>query len=449
MSSPTGDTIAAVATPAGNGALSIIRISGPASLSVADRVFRGTRPLSGAAGFTLHQGVIVDPDGGVLDEVLVSVYRGPRSYTGEDSVEITCHGGMLVTRSVLEAVLASGARQAGPGEFTRRAFLGGRISLTQAEAVMDLISARGERARRQSVRQLRGETGRALERMRSALVRLCGLLELELDFSEDDPEAVPRDEVKAGVVSAIEECRRLEASYERARLERDGIRVAITGAPNAGKSSIFNRLLSEDRAIVHPVPGTTRDTLEGDLSIEGIPVRLTDTAGLRESEDPVEAEGIRRAREAVESADLVIAVEEPGNTGSTYKSGEVSKPTIRVVNKIDLDPKLRPGQDSGHVYVSALMGDGFESLRRSMAEFLLPAGNMHGESTITSLRHLEAIRRAEYSLEACMVSIGQNLPSEFIALDLRRAAESIGEITGAVTSEEVLNAIFERFCIGK
>ena len=302
------DTIAAIATPPGAGALAIIRVSGPEALVVGERVFRGAVGLSGAGGYTVHFGSIVGAGGERFDEVLVTVFRTPRSYTGEDMVEISCHGGAYVTREVLRTVLAAGARPATPGEFTRRAFLNGRIDLSQAEAVADVIAARSRRGHRVSLEQLAGRLGDAVRSLRTEMMDLCALLELELDFSEEGLDLISTLEVERRIGTVRTRISSLLASYSHGRIYRDGVSVVLAGEPNAGKSSVFNALLQQDRAIVTPVPGTTRDALEESIIIDGILFRLTDTAGLRETQDQVERLGVMRSREAVTGADIVLHV---------------------------------------------------------------------------------------------------------------------------------------------
>ena len=302
------DTIAAVATPPGEGAIAVIRISGPDAIAIGGSIFRARSPLASSPGFTLHHGLIVGTDGREVDEGLAAVFRAPRSYSGEDTVEISCHGGLFVTGAVLNVVLAAGARRADPGEFTRRAYLNGKMDLSRAEAVASLISSGSERAHRASLAQLQGRLAGAVEELRSELSRLCALLEIDLDFSEEGISVVGRAEIERSIRQVKERVERLAHSFRAGKIYRDGVSVVIVGPPNAGKSSLFNALLKESRAIVTPIAGTTRDYLEESLMLEGILFRITDTAGLRKSGDPIESEGIARTMKSIEGADVVIVV---------------------------------------------------------------------------------------------------------------------------------------------
>lgn len=454
----TNDTIAAVATAPG-GALAIIRLSGPSALPVAARVFRGSSPLDEAPPFTVHHGWIADPSGERLDEVLATVYRTPRSYTGQDMVEISCHGGALVVEGVLEAVLAAGARAAGPGEFTRRAFLNGRIDLSQAEAVADLIRSTSDRARRASLEQLRGRLGGQVRRIRSELIDCTSLLELEIDFAEEGIDLVSRDELAARLAAFQMELERARDSFAVGRMYREGVATAIVGPPNAGKSSVFNALLRSRRAIVTDIPGTTRDTLEEGILIDGVLFRLTDTAGMREGVDRAEIEGVLRSREAIAASDaLLVVVDAPASESRWEEAAAIIPPGYAGVvtvlfNKSDLLSGVSPGVlETGPgglsgIWISALTGEGMSSLRKRMAGAAVcaePSGMF-----ITSRRHRDAFERAARSTASAVSALRSGAGNEFAAFDLREAAIALGEITGQVTSEELLNHIFGQFCIGK
>jgi tRNA modification GTPase len=451
------DTIAAIATPPGDGAIAVVRLSGPDALMIADRIFRGNRTLAAAGGFTAHAGRIIHPSGPILDQAVVTVYRSPHSYTGEDCVEIGCHGGAYLTTRVLEAVLVAGARAADPGEFTRRAFMNRKLDLTQAEAIADLIASRSERARRISVEQLQGRLGDEVRRLRKALVELCSIIELELDFSEEGIELAPNDEIRKKIEYATTTIQHMVRSYETGKLLRDGVSVAIVGPPNVGKSSVFNALLEHDRAIVTHVAGTTRDTLEESAIIDGVVFRFTDTAGIRESADIAESEGIGRTLKTISNADLILLVfDEEKTERTTVPELDRLNPSQKVIvlrNKSDLLPFPPPDRFEEHpplVYVSAKTGYGIGTLRSALARVAtINSKTGEGGQLVTRERHRVALQVALDRLIGANVSAGAGLSGEFIALDLRGATEALGEITGEVTTEEILNSVFSSFCIGK
>ncbi len=454
--------IAAPATPPGEGAIAVVRVSGGAALEVADRVFRGPVPLSGAGGYTVHHGHVVDRAGAPVDEALALVFRAPHSYTGDDSVEFHCHGGILVTQEVLKVLFDAGAQPAGPGEFTRRAFLNGRIDLTQAEAVADLIAARSVRGRIQSLQQLEGKLGHKIGELRGLLVDLCALLELDLDFSQEGISLAGKEDVLRRIEEIHAAVSSMAETYEGGRIARDGVLVVLAGRPNAGKSSLFNALLGEARTIVTEVPGTTRDTIEESLVIDGILFRLVDTAGLRRPADAIEAEGVDRTRHQVKYADIILLVEDVLQTSCeeeidrTLKELRDSQHLIVAFNKIDL---LGNGNSSAPnteakvaktVRISARTGEGLDKLKTSLVEAVRSTGVDASEGVVvTSKRHLDAMKISLKSLERAMEGIAENRGNEFIAQDIRESAVKLSEITGEVTTEEILNSIFSRFCIGK
>ncbi len=460
------DTIAAISTPPGEGALAIVRISGKESIAIAEKLFRGRASLSTAATHTAHFGNFLSPSGEVIDTVVATLFRAPHSYTGEDLVEFTTHGGYLISRRVLEGLLQQGARLARPGEFTLRAFLNGKLDLAQAEAVADLIAARTEASRRASLRQLQGMLSSEIRRLRDSLVELCGLLEVELDFADEDVEFVDRRELKEKFESAIEELGQLLLSYSSGKLIRDGVRVVIVGSPNVGKSSLLNALLSEDRAIVSTIPGTTRDTIEVDLAIEGVLFRIVDTAGLRESVDEIEREGVRRAHRQISSADAVLIVFDQSRPLSEEEinllrrlqaelKGEIR--TVVVWNKSDLPSagkwKLSIADllnGCPDVEVSALTGDGIDRLKKLLLE--ISVGDVRASEAhpmLVSARHKEAVERALNSLRQSLQSLEKGESGEFICVDLRAAIDALGEIIGVVTTDDILDTVFSKFCIGK
>ncbi len=455
------ETIAAIATPPGEGGISVIRISGGEAFEVADRVFVGKNKLSVSPSHTAHFGRVVDSEGAFVDEVVAVTFRSPGSYTGENVVEVSCHGGYLVTQKVLGVMLGAGARAADPGEFTKRAFLNGRMDLSQAEAVGDLIHAQSEAAYRSSLRQLSGELSREIKSVRDELVNLASLLELELDFSEEDVEFANRDALQVRLDEAISVVDRLIASYAVGKVYKEGVRVTIAGKPNAGKSSLLNCFLRENRAIVSATPGTTRDTISESVVIEGVLFRLTDTAGLRETADAIEREGVERAQTEARNADIVLLVmdlkdEYYNGTEPLYEKLEGAClesgiPVVKVWNKLDV---YRPGtprkrEDREVFYVSALTGEGIDFLREGLLRVAMAGRTAEGSVVVTNSRHRDALARAGRSLRLARETLQGRKSGEFVALDLRAGLNALGEITGEITTDDVLNNIFSKFCVGK
>ncbi len=438
------DTIAALATPAGAGAVAMVRVSGPEAVGIVSRVFRGTRPLAEVAPGRVTRGKI-EADGAVLDEVLVTVFRAPRSYTGEDVVEISGHGGLVVAQSVLRAVLHAGARAADPGEFTRRAFLNGKMDLTQAEAVMDLIAAKGEASARAAAAQLQGRLGQSTESLRQDALAALAHLEAFIDFPEEgiDPDSgralLSRIEgVDAAVASLL-------ATADEGRMLREGVRLVIHGEPNVGKSSLLNLLLGYDRAMVSEIPGTTRDTIEENLTLRGIPFRLVDTAGLRASDDPLELEGMRRTQRKLEEADVTLRVLE---AAAAQPVANMAPHEIVVLNKIDLTPDAPVPE--GAVALCCLDGRGLEQLVAAIIERTdLASLDRLGDLVAVNARHQQCLQNARTYLGEARRSLERGDAPELTAVELRAAVASIGEITGAVDTEDLLDTIFGSFCIGK
>jgi tRNA modification GTPase len=455
------DTIAAISTPVGQGGIGIVRISGPGSLAIADRIFHSRRkkPASHAGSFSVRYGHIIRPaDGSIVDEVLVTVMRAPSSYTKEDVVEVNCHGGMVTVREVLGIVLQQGARLADPGEFTKRAFLNGRISLAQAEAVMDLIQATTEASMKVAEEQMRGGLSKKLDELRNALIETCALVEAQIDFPEDDIGMQTIGQLDEQLRAIWSEIGKLSATFDEARFFREGLAVAIVGRPNVGKSSLLNALLGKDRAIVTPIPGTTRDILEEYLNINGLPVRIIDTAGIRDAVDEVEQAGVARSLYAVESADFVIAMLD----GSEPLMGEDisllekirDKNAVIAVNKADLPRRLSPdgfmAQGKQCFHISAVTGEGLEELKSGLFHSNLRNWGEEREGVVvTNMRHKLALDRTQAALERAVEILGDGRPLEILAIELSYATESIGEITGVVTTEDILDKIFSNFCIGK
>ena len=457
---PCQDTIAAIATPPGEGGIGIVRLSGPQALEVASRIFSassGTDPRE-LASHTIRHGCVVDPrEGTVIDEALLLLMRAPRSYTGEDVVELHGHGGRVSIRAILNAVLRHGARPALPGEFTRRAFLNGRLDLAQAEAVLDIVGAKTEAGLKAAVRQLHGGLSARVQELRGELLSMLAALEASIDFPEEGLEFPEVGGLEKRIYHIEEALQALIQKAKEGRLLREGARIVIAGRPNVGKSSLLNALLGRERAIVSVVPGTTRDTVEEEFQIGGIPVRLIDTAGLgREATDPVETEGVRRTRGALEQADLTVVVMDGSDqiTSQDLQAwGEPRDPRVLVVNKSDL-PAAQAAvtyQDrfgGQPLFTSALTGQGVEELRAELGRLL--GGGAESEAiTMVGPRHAEALERAERQLSVARTGLAQGVPVELVALDTRAALDALGEILGETVTEEVLDQIFRDFCIGK
>ncbi len=446
------DTITAVATPIGEGAISVIRISGEDSFRIVDSIFRGKTKISYAASHTIHYGKIVDEKNVIIDDVLISVFRGPNSYTGEDSVEISTHGNSLITKKILEILLSKNVRSAEPGEFTKRAFLNGKIDLSQAEAVLDLIKSRTDSALRGARNQLDGMLSQKVQVLRQSLLNASSLIELELDFSEEGYEFMPKDEITEKIDKVIKEIDYLLDSYRFGKVLRDGINLAIIGEPNVGKSSLLNYILIEARAIVSDIPGTTRDIIREEISIDGVLFKIFDTAGIRKSDDVIEIEGVKRSLDAIKNADIILWLTDVKNDYSETIKNELNKYTdpkkvIKVVNKIDLEINEKIDAD---VYISSKTGEGINQLFEEMKKHTVGEGVYTEKSTvINNVRHYNALKRTVDYLNSAKTSINQEMSGEFIAVDLRNAIDSLSEIIGVVTTDDILNNIFDKFCIGK
>jgi tRNA modification GTPase len=453
MSYSLDDTIAAVATPIGSGGIGIVRLSGPEAHAILERVFRPARPL---LPLQLTYGHIVDPQGAqVVDEVLAAYMPAPRTYTRQDVVEIDCHGGPVPLRRVLDLCLAHGARPAGPGEFTLRAFLNGRIDLAQAEAVADVVAAKTEAGLRIAVAQLDGQLSDRLQSIRAQSLDALAWIEASIDFEQDE---VPAHEIDADLAAAHDALVELLCGAERGVVYREGIRTAIVGQPNVGKSSLLNALLRADRAIVTPLPGTTRDTLEETLNLHGIPLVLVDTAGIRaDTRDMAEDMGVARSRAALGQADLALLVVDanrPIDEGDRAIAATiVGRPAIIVLNKTDLPvyadvDDLMPG--ARIVEVSALTGAGMVELEGTIEKLVLDGRVTTAEPALVgSSRHRDLLRRAQAGVEAAIDARTNGLPLDFVSIGLREAVQALGEITGESVSETLLETIFSRFCIGK
>jgi tRNA modification GTPase len=455
------ETIAAIATPLGEGGLAVVRLSGPSALAVADRCFvaagKAAPKPSAATTHTLHFGHIRRESQDV-DEVLLSVMRAPQTYTREDVVEITCHGGLLPAKLVLDTVLAAGARLAEPGEFTRRAFLNGRIDLAQAEAVADLIHSRTELALRAANEQLAGKLSRRVNDLRDQMLQALAHVEAHIDFPDEDLAPDTREKIVDRLERGVAFMDELLRTGNEGQVLRSGVRAAIIGRPNVGKSSLLNQLLGRDRAIVSPVPGTTRDTIEETANIRGLPVVFIDTAGLREALDPIEAEGVRRSRQSLERAEMILHVldaSEPLTDGDArYLAEFADKKRVLVRNKIDLATRDWPAAPalSGvpAVSVSCRTGQGIEELKDAIKD-LVWSGEIRAEmlEVMINSRHQDALSRARASTLRTLDALRSAATLELVALDLRIAVNAVGEIVGKTITEDLLDVIFSHFCIGK
>ena len=455
------DTIAAVATPPGEGGVAIVRMSGPQAEQIAGKIFsRANRKNGALRSHTLHHGAVRDPKTGeVLDEVLLALMRKPRSYTGEDVAEINCHGGPLLTRRILQLVLSCGARHADPGEFTKRAFLNGRLDLAQAEAVLDVIQARTETGMKLAVQQMHGGLSKWVTGLREELLDILAQVEAAIDFPEEDIELLQREELVQKIVNLREKIAGIVSSYEWGRLFREGAKVCIAGRPNVGKSSLLNALLGEERVIVAAMPGTTRDVIEESVNLGGLPVILWDTAGIRESDDPVESAGIEFSRRRLEAADVTLVVLD----GSTDLNAEDAlilnavngKKGLLVINKSDLPQRLdaaliaaEAGTDKESVFVSARDGKGIGELKNALRELLLDTPT-EPEVVLTNLRHKAALEKSIDGLNASIRAIRSGMAPDLVMVDLAEAKDGLAEVIGSVFHDDILEHIFTKFCIGK
>ena len=458
------DTIAAIATPLGEGGLAVVRISGAQAFAVADKSFlpsgKSSLKPSGAPTHTIHYGKIIR-HGETVDEVLLSILRAPRTFTREDTIEISCHGGILPAKLVLDTILENGARLAEPGEFTRRAFLNGRLDLAQAEAVADLIHSRTELALAAANEQLAGKLSQRINQLRDEMMKTLAHVEAHIDFPDEDIAPETRAQLikrlKDGVVFMDE----LLRTANEGQILRRGIRAAIIGRPNAGKSSLLNQLLGHDRAIVSPIAGTTRDTIEETANIRGLPVVFIDTAGLREGRDEIEVEGVRRSRETLKKTELILHVldaSEPLTSADENHLAEfAAKKRILVRNKTDLPVKLKLANDSRFtihdsrlVDVSCLNGQGIEQLKNAIKN-LIWAGKIEAGmlQVMINSRHQEALSRARTATLTTIEALRADESLELVALDLRIAVNAVGEIVGKTTTDDLLDSIFSQFCLGK
>ncbi len=467
MQSHFDNTICAPATAQG-GAIAIIRVSGMHAIQHVDKLFKGRTPLSGAPGYSLHYGEIREADDTLLDEVLVSVYRAPHSYTGENAAEIACHGSDYIVSRILALLLEKGVKMAAPGEFTQRAFLHGKMDLSQAEAVADLIAAQTAAAHRVALKQLRGGFSEELAGMRAELLHLASLMELELDFSEEEVEFADRQQLHDLVEKTRSHIQKLIGSFRLGNAIKNGVPVAIVGNTNSGKSTLLNALLGENRAIVSDIPGTTRDTVEETCNLDGVLFRFIDTAGLRDSDDPIERIGIERAYTKLSDAQLVLAMLDLTDQGASLAASAEAIATrttaeqqvVFLLNKADavsvetaasarrtLSPLLSvPGRQL--LIISARERVGLEELRHTLASTWRDLDTASETTLVTNTRHLEALRGALSALDRVQDGLGLT-PTDLLAQDLREALRHLGSITGEISTDEILGNIFRKFCIGK
>ena len=471
------DTIVAPATAPG-GAIAVVRVSGARALALCDTLFRGRTPLAEAAGYTVHYGRIADGDR-TVDDVLAAVFRAPHSYTGEDAVEISCHGSSYIVSEILRLLIAAGARMASPGEFTVRAYLAGKLNLAQAEAVGDLVAASSQAAHALASNQMRGGYSAALAALRDQLLHLTALLELELDFAEEEVEFADRRELRQTMRDIAREIDRLRDSFALGNAIKEGVPVAIAGAPNVGKSTLLNRLLGEERAMVSEIAGTTRDVIEECANIGGVLFRFLDTAGIRSTNDTLEQMGIARTMSSIERAQIIIrlidasqpAVPVSGRSPSSGQTIRKSAPAVpsadsaadtqspdfplrpdqtllTVYNKIDKTPRF--ALPEGAVGISARNGDGIDDLRRTLRDAVDTEALYHGGTVISNSRHYEALTSASEALSAALDGLRDNLPTDLLSEEIRQVIRHLSGVTGQdIVPEEVLKTIFSKFCIGK
>lgn len=455
------DTITAISTPIGEGAISIVRLSGPDAIEITSKVYKG-KDLIKVDSHTIHYGKIIDPETNeVAEEVMVTIMRGPKTFTREDVVEINCHGGLVSVNRVLEIVLSQGARLADPGEFTKRAFLNGRIDLSQAEAVMDLIRAKTDKAMNVALKQMDGRLSALIKKYRQSLLETVAHVEVNIDYPEyDDVEEMSHEMMRQKTKEVHAEIEELLSVAKQGKILREGIATAIIGRPNVGKSSLLNALVQENKAIVTDIPGTTRDIIEEYVNVRGIPLRLVDTAGIRDTEDIVERIGVERSRQALKEADLILFVlnynevlsEEDLRLFEAVQGLEY----IVIVNKTDLEQKLNMDQvkemvgDKKIVTTSLLKEEGIDQLESAIASSFFAGDIDTGDLTyVSNVRHIQLLRQAKQALEDAMNSLEMGMPLDIVQIDVTRTWEFLGEIIGDTASDSLIDQLFSQFCLGK
>lgn len=450
------DTICAIATGNAVGAIAIIRLSGSKAIEILQKSF--SKDLSQVESHTLHFGGFKNEDGNLIDEVLVSVFHAGKSFTGEESIEISCHASPFIQKKILEVLLNAGARLANPGEFTMRAFANGKMDLSQAEAVADLIASQSRSAHNIALKQLKGGFSNELKDLREKLIHFASLVELELDFAEEDVEFADRKELNQLVDEVIRYITRLAQSFELGNAIKNGVPVAIVGAPNTGKSTLLNQLLGEDRAIVSDIAGTTRDVIEEELTIDGIQFRLIDTAGIREGAETIEAMGIERSKAKIVQAHIVLCIADSSVEKSLddvlewakeIQAKHPDKKLILVANKMDLTQKSIENCGFTMVSISAKQGVGIDILKEELVKSVLSDFDIANETIVSNVRHYDALIKTKNDLEKAKFALETNVTGDFVALDLRQAMYHLGTITGQISEDDLLANIFAKFCIGK
>jgi len=449
------DTIVAIATPAGTGAIAVIRLSGADAISIVDRLFKGKSLLS-VASHTVHLGYVMDEKGRSIDQVLATVFIGPNSYTRENVVEISCHGSPYIQQQLMELFLRNGARMARQGEFTLRAFLNGQLDLAQAEAVADLIASDSDASHELAMKQIRGGFSNEIKKLREELINFASLIELELDFGEEDVEFANRKDLEALITRILGIIKQLMDSFRLGNVLKNGVSTVIAGRPNAGKSTLLNTLLNEERAIVSEIAGTTRDTIEETLNINGVLFRLIDTAGIREASDQIEAIGVQKTFEKIAESTILVYVYDALNCSQEELQkdlAQLSKEGLAVLvlaNKTDaLNEKQKAAIPAEHYQISAKFRDNIDAFKDALYKLVLE-GNISSENTVvTNLRHYQALNGAYESLYSVLNGLSLHITGDFLAMDIRHALRYLGEITGQVDVEDLLENIFSKFCIGK
>ncbi|MFT9486699.1 MAG: tRNA uridine-5-carboxymethylaminomethyl(34) synthesis GTPase MnmE [Tepidibacillus sp.] len=454
------DTIAAISTALGEGGIAIVRVSGNEAIDIVDRLYRGRKKLSTVDSHTIHYGKLIDKCGQVIDEVMVTVMRAPRTYTKEDVVEVNCHGGLVSVRRVLDAILEEGARLAEPGELTKRAFLNGRIDLSQAEAVIDLIRSKTDKAMQLALKQVEGKLSRKIKELRQTLLEVLAHIEVTIDYPEHDVESVTHELLLSKTKEVKKEINYLLDTASQGKILREGLSTVIIGRPNVGKSSLLNTLIHENKAIVTEIAGTTRDIIEEYINIKGVPLKLVDTAGIRETEDLVEKIGVERSRKALEEADLVLLVlnfnQELFEDDLRLMELVQGLHVIVIINKTDLPQKIdldlvkQKIPDARMILMSVIKEQGIDQLEETISELFF-AGQIQTEDLtyVSNARHISLLKRALQSIEDAIHSIEDWLPIDMIAIDVKNAWDLLGEIIGEAVSEDLIDQIFSQFCVGK
>ncbi len=452
-SQQSDNTIIALSTPPGSGAIGVVRLSGNKAIEITNHFFQGAN-LEKALGYTVHYGKLVDENKNIIDEVLITIFKNPKSYTGENLVEISCHGSSYIINEIIRLFLRNGVKLAQAGEFTMRAFMNGKMDLSQAEAVADLIASKTKISHDIALKQLKGGFSSEIKKLREKLVDFASLIELELDFSEEDVEFADRTQLKTLVKEILNLVSSLIESYKYGNVLKNGVPTVIVGRPNAGKSTLLNALLNEERAIVSEIEGTTRDTIEEELNINGIIFRFIDTAGIREAKDSIENLGIEKTMQKIKDSSLVIYIYDSNQVTKNQVTKDLEElntgntPTLIVANKIDLSDN-NESISKNHIKISAKDKDNIKELKTKIFESSITNGIDISGIFVTNERHLNLLKEAESSLQNVILGLDTKLPADLIAMDIRQANISLGEITGTISTDDLLSNIFGKFCIGK